>query len=71
MDEVKALLGNLQEPCRTAVILMLLTGMRIGEVLALRWGKIDWRRQTISLTRAYMKERFRPQNLTPACAFSR
>jgi integrase len=46
-DEVKALLGNLREPCRTAVILILLTGMRIGEVLALRWGKIDWQRQTI------------------------
>jgi integrase len=46
-DEVKALLGKLQEPCRTAVILILLTGMRIGEVLALRWGKIDWQRQTI------------------------
>jgi integrase len=47
MEEVSALLGKLQEPCRTAVILMLLTGMRIGEVLALRWGKIDWQRQTI------------------------
>src|SRR5207244_12047207 len=46
-DEVKALLGKLQEPCRTAVILVLLTGMRIGEVLALRWGKIDWQRQAI------------------------
>ena len=46
-DEVKALLGKLQEPCRTAVILILLTGMRIGEVLALRWGKIDWQRQMI------------------------
>jgi len=46
-DEVKALLGKLQEPCRTAVTLILLTGMRIGEVLALRWGKIDWQRRTI------------------------
>ncbi len=46
-DEVNALLGKLQEPCRTTVILILLTGMRIGEVLALRWGKIDWQRQAI------------------------
>src|SRR5207245_9539809 len=45
--EVKALLGKLREPCRTAVILILLTGMRIGEVLALRWGKIDWQRQAV------------------------
>src|SRR5205823_9555830 len=46
-DEVKAVLGKLQEPCRTVVILIVLTGMRIGEVLALRWGKIDWQRQAI------------------------
>jgi len=46
-DEVRALLGKLKEPCRTAVILLLVTGMRIGEVLALRWGKIDWQRQAI------------------------
>jgi len=48
-DEVKAVLGKLQEPCRTVVILIVLTGMRIGEVLALRWGKIDWQRQTITV----------------------
>lgn len=46
-NEVQQLLQHLQEPCRTIVILILLTGMRIGEVLALRWGKIDWTKRTI------------------------
>src|SRR5438445_203767 len=37
-DEVKALLGKLQEPCRTAVILILLTGMRITAVRHGSWS---------------------------------
>jgi hypothetical protein len=44
---VQQLLAQLQQPCRTIVILILLTGMRIGEALALRWGKIQWRNQSI------------------------
>lgn len=45
--EVQDLLAQLAEPCRTIVILILMTGMRIGEVLAMRWGKIDWKNRTI------------------------
>ncbi len=45
--EVQQLLAHLQEPCRTIVVLILLTGMRIGEVLALRWEKIDWENRAI------------------------
>jgi integrase len=29
------------------VVLILLTGMRIGEALAIRWGKINWNARTI------------------------
>jgi len=45
--EAQELLAHLPEPCRTMVVLILLTGMRIGEVLAMRWGKIDWNARTI------------------------
>jgi integrase len=45
--EVQNLLVRLEEPCRMIVVLILLTGMRIGEVLAMRWGKIDWKNRTI------------------------
>ena len=45
--EVQDLLAHLDDPCRMIVVLILLTGMRIGEVLAMRWGKIDWKNRTI------------------------
>jgi len=35
--EVGRLLASLTEPCRTLVLFAVLTGMRIGEILALRW----------------------------------
>jgi integrase len=46
-EEVAVLLAELKEPCRAIVILIVLTGMRIGEVLALRWGKIDWQEKIL------------------------
>jgi integrase len=42
-------LENSRNPVVTAVVLILVTGMRIGEALALRWGKIDWQRQSITV----------------------
>jgi integrase len=39
--EVGQLLTSLSEPCRTLVLVSALTGMRIGEILALRWKTID------------------------------
>ena len=30
-----------EEPVRTIVLLGAMTGLRIGEILALRWGRID------------------------------
>jgi hypothetical protein len=35
------LLTSLPEPCRTIVVAAVLTGLRIGEVLALRWKNLD------------------------------
>jgi integrase len=31
----------LHEPARSITLLLVLTGLRIGELLALRWGSID------------------------------
>lgn len=39
--EVHRLLAALPEPCRTLVLLAVLTGLRIGELLALRWKSLD------------------------------
>jgi integrase len=40
-DQVRKLLAVLGEPGRTIVLTLLLTGCRIGEVLALRWKHLD------------------------------
>ena len=40
--QIHALVSILREPCRTMVLLGLLTGMRIGEILGLRWKDVDF-----------------------------
>lgn len=37
------------------ILLSILTGMRIGETLALRWGDIDWTHSTINVCRNVVK----------------
>lgn len=41
MDEVRRLIAASEEPGRTIVMLATMTGLRIGEILALRWGRIN------------------------------
>jgi integrase len=40
-EEVRRLIAASNEPLRTIIILATMTGLRIGEILALRWGRID------------------------------
>jgi len=42
-DQIPPLLAALQEPARTMVLVGVLTGLRIGEILALRWRDVDFR----------------------------
>jgi len=46
-EEVRRLIASSKEPIRTIVILATMTGLRIGEILALRWGRIDLLRGTL------------------------
>jgi integrase len=39
--QLRLLLARLPEPSRSLVLLLILTGMRIGELLALRWRNVD------------------------------
>jgi len=41
-DEVRRLISACKEPTRTIVLLATMTGLRIGEILALRWGRINF-----------------------------
>ena len=51
-DEVSRLLSALEEPGRTLVLMAVLTGMRIGELLALRWKNVDFQGKTIRVREA-------------------
>lgn len=48
--EMRKLLAVLSEPCRSVAVL---TGMRIGEILALRWKRIDLLRGTLEVAENY------------------
>ena len=41
-EELKELLANLADPAKTAVLLGALTGLRVGELLGLKWSDIDF-----------------------------
>lgn len=56
--QIQALLKNLCEPCCTVVVTAALTGMRIGEVLALRWSRLDFLRRTIEVSETYSNGEF-------------
>ncbi len=56
--EIQKLLPELSEPCRTVVALAVLTGLRIGEILALRWKRVDMLRGTIEVAETFSDGQF-------------
>jgi integrase len=56
--QVRQLLAALTEPCRSIVLLAVLTGMRIGEILALRWKRLDLLRATIEVAETFSDGQF-------------
>ncbi len=56
--QVRQLLPELTEPCRTVVQLAVLTGLRIGEILALRWKRVNLLRGTIEVAESYSDGEF-------------
>jgi integrase len=55
LGQIPGLLKVLEEPIRTMVQLGLLTGLRIGEILALDWTSVDFSLGQIRLTRGYYR----------------
>lgn len=57
-SEVCRLLASLPEPCHTLVLVAALTGMRIGEILALRWKSLDLLHGSILIRESVSEGRF-------------
>ncbi|MGA8734951.1 MAG: site-specific integrase [Terriglobales bacterium] len=54
--ELKALLLELTEPWKTAVFLAVTTGLRVSELLALKWSDCDFTAGEIHLTRGVVRQ---------------
>ena len=58
MDEVRRLIAASAEPVRTIVMLATMTGLRIGEILALRWVRTNLAAGTLRVEETCYHERF-------------
>ncbi|HUB19795.1 MAG TPA: tyrosine-type recombinase/integrase, partial [Acidobacteriaceae bacterium] len=52
LDQVEELLLYLEEPTRTAVLVDVMTGLRVGELLALKWSDIDFEKFQVHVSRS-------------------
>jgi integrase len=59
-EQVRMLLGVLTEPCASVVMVAVLTGLRIGEILGLRWKRIDQLAGTLEVAENYSSGEFGP-----------
>ena len=57
-DEVKRLVAACTEPTRSIVVVAVMTGLRIGEILALRWGRINFIGETLVVAETCFMGRF-------------
>jgi len=59
-EEFQKLIDKLQEPVRTMAIVAMCTGLRISEVLALRWESLDFEAGSMLVERATVNGRIGP-----------
>jgi integrase len=60
MSQCVDIVSNLNDMHRVLVLADAATGLRISEILALRWLDIDWKNSCIRVVRAYVYGRFGP-----------
>src|SRR5947208_7581525 len=75
-EKIRELLDALPEPSRSLAWLLVLTGLRIGELLALRWRNVDLEHGTLRVTETVYDGHFdvpktqRSQRSLPLCAMA-
>ena len=57
-EQLQRLLASLEEPCKSMVLLAALTGLRRGELFALRWGAVDFERKMIRVRESVYEGHF-------------
>jgi integrase len=57
VDEVGKLLAAIPEPFRTAVFLDGASGLRVGELLGLKWEDVDFKQNAIHIQRSIVKQK--------------
>lgn len=57
-DQIPRLLSELAEPVRMIAQLALWTGLRVGEILGLRWGDVDFVRLELRVARTFCRGDF-------------
>jgi integrase len=60
VDELVRLLSAIPEPFRTAVFLDGSSGLRVGELLGLKWEDVDFEKHVIYIRRSIVKQRIGP-----------
>ena len=60
IEQLKLLVENLKEPGKTAVLLDILTGLRVSELLALKWSDVDFENLELHVTRSIALQRVGP-----------
>jgi integrase len=61
-EQLARLLDELPEPYRTMVWLVCISGVRIGELLALHWQAVDWDRNCFWVVEAVGRKKFYSPN---------
>jgi hypothetical protein len=56
VEEIQRLFSCIKEPCRTAVILDAVSGLRVGELLRLKWEDVRFDQLELNVTRSVSRQ---------------
>lgn len=60
VEEIQRLFSWIKEPCRTAVILDAVSGLRVGELLGLKWEDVKFDQLELNVTRSVSRQVITP-----------